>query len=221
MTSPVPGYVLLDPRVVSAEAPYTFFLPNDTELAAISIGDQAKLIFEHIPPGEKWAVERMWVDVTSTYGEELSGILDNDPSEPNASIQAGDTIRFERFHVVDICWADAEKAPPATPHREYWERCLVDDLVLEGIEPIEFIYRELPSSGNDDDMHPDSGWRIRGRAGNATEDEMDSRTISYVALGAVLNRDDSWIHLIDAPIGASYLRDFERNIYVEESSGTS
>lgn len=55
------------------------------------------------------------------------------------------------------------------------------------------------------DRFPDSGWRIRGdmRAG------LGKRKAAYVALGAVLNRDDSWLHLIDEPIGARFEKDFE------------
>jgi len=39
----------------------------------------------------------------------------------------------------------------------------------------------------------------------------------YVALGAVLNQDDSWLHLIDEPVGARYMRDFRRDTYVAET----
>jgi hypothetical protein len=47
---------------------------------------------------------------------------------------------------------------------------------------------------------------------------MEERKFSYVALGAVLNRDDSWIGWIDAPIGTALMRDFETNKYVEQSN---
>jgi hypothetical protein len=38
-----PGYVLFDPRPIAAEAPYTFFLPSETEIVAIARGDMVKL----------------------------------------------------------------------------------------------------------------------------------------------------------------------------------
>jgi hypothetical protein len=84
---------------------------------------------------------------------------------------------------------------------------LVDDCVLyEGV-PVEYLYREMPDMQQDGDKYADSGWRIRGRQGAATDAEMDERKLSYVALGAVLNRDDSWIGWIDAPIGTALMRD--------------
>jgi hypothetical protein len=42
---------------------------------------------------------------------------------------------------------------------------------------------------------------------------MGERGAAYVALGAVLNRDDSWLELIDAPIGSAFMRDFETGAY--------
>ena len=66
------------------------------------------------------------------------------------------------------------------------------------------------------DQHLDSGWRFRGRSGSESDEGMERRALSYVALGAVLNRDDSWLHLIDAPIGSAFMRNFETGEYVED-----
>ena len=212
-----PGYILLDPRPVAAEAPYTFFIPTAGQLAAIGVGDLVKLIFEHVPAGHKMEVERMWVVVSSSDAEGLTGTLDNNPGEPSASIRLGDLVRFDRHHVIAIRWSNPETAPLSAPHREYWERCLVDDCVLDGTEPVEFIYREEPDIGSPEDKHPDSGWRIRGRVGDATNEEVDARTVRYISIAFVLNRDDSWLPFINAPVGTRLLRDFGANIYSKEA----
>ncbi|RSU90223.1 immunity protein Imm33 domain-containing protein [Sphingomonas koreensis] len=218
MTPPTaPGYELLDPRNNAAEAPYTFFLPRDAELAAISAGDHVQLMFEHIPPGQEWGVERMWVSVEEVNGQQLSGVLASKPFEPTATVKIGDNIQFKRFQIIGIDWTDRERAPRLEPRRQYWDRCLVDDCVLDGSEPVEYVYREAPDMDEEGDDHPDSGWRIRGRMGEATDEEIDARTPRYVALGAVLNRDDSWVHLIDEPVGARYMRDFKRDTYLAET----
>ena len=161
----------------------------------------------------------MWVIVEDAKGDELHGVLDNQPSEPTSPLQVGEQIRFARHHVLSIRWARPETAPPPEDYREYWDRCLVDECVLEGVEPVEFIYREEPDMAQEGDENPDSGWRIRGRIGDATDEDVEARKAKYVALGAVLNRDDSWVHLIDAPIGTALLRDFETDAYVPEERG--
>jgi hypothetical protein len=81
---------------------------------------------------------------------------------------------------------------------------------------VEYLYREAPEETPKGDPYPDSGWCIRGRKGSATNEEMDARAIAYVALGAVLNRDDSWIGWIGAPVGTRLFRDSATGSYVEE-----
>lgn len=207
-----PGYCLIDPRESAAAAPYTFLLPGAAELAAIGVGDHVKLVFEHAPPADN--IERMWVTVDAVQGAELRGNLANDPLEPTSSIRRGDGVLFERYHVVDIVWADPEGKPEPAEGPEYWDRCLVDACVLDGSEPVEYLFREAPNMEKEGDTFPDSGWRIRGRRGNATEAEIEARKAQYVALGAVLNQDDSWLHLIDAPAGCRFMRDFHAGAYV-------
>jgi hypothetical protein len=211
------AYEILDPRPIAAEAPYTFFLPSPSEIAAVSKGDLVKLLFDYPHQTEKWAAERMWVIVESADAEDLRGVLDNNPDEPTSPLKAGDQLLFKRHDILAIEWDNPNVAPAAEDYREYWDRCLVDQCVLDGEEPVEYIYREEPDMGSEEDKHPDSGWRIRGRMGSATDAEIDERKVAYVALGAVLNRDDSWIGWIDAPIGAALMRDFETNTYVQES----
>jgi hypothetical protein len=209
------NYTLIDPRPLAANAPYTFFLPSAVELSAIGDGDLVKLTFKYSHEIEKWAVERMWVAVTKVTEEFLLGSLENQPFEPMSTLEVGAIIRFQRHHILSIHWAHPEVAPPPTEHREFWERCLVDTCVVDGSQPVEYIYREEPNMHQDGDEYPDSGWRIRGRMSGATDAEIESRGAQYVAVGAVLNRDDSWLDLIDSPAGSRFMRDFSTNTYIE------
>lgn len=215
---PQPKYTLRDPRPIAAWAPYTFFLPTQAALDAIAPGDLVKLIFEPTSPDAEWDAEKMWLKVTEVNGSELEGSLANEPVE--IPLQHGDTVRFARHHVIDIDPQNPAAATDDMLHREYWERCLVDECVMERNEPIEFLYRDEPLEGPDGDPFPDSGWRIRGRQGEASDAEMEAREVVYVALGAVLNKDDSWLHLIDEPVGSAFMRDFETGEFVRSEQST-
>jgi hypothetical protein len=197
-----------DPRPIAAEAPYTFFLPTNEQLAAIQPGDEVKVIVRSSPPSPKWDAERMWVDIKAVEGETLLGALDNIPSDI-PQLKAGDELQFPRSAVIDILW-DPNRAvapPPGRTEREYWERCMVDDCVLRSRSPVDYLYREEPDLAVEDDRYPDSGWRVRGTDEGIAEDEAEGSAPQYVAIAAVLNRDDSWLHLIDEPTGSAFIRD--------------
>jgi hypothetical protein len=208
-----PSYTLLDPRPLAAESPYTFFLPSAAEIAAVDEGDLVKLTFEYTHEIEDWGVERMWVTVQNVVDDSLIGSLENQPFEPKSVLKIGVMIPFQRHHILSIEWANPEAAPPPREHREYWERCFVDDCVIDGSEPVEYIYREDPDMQQEGDTYPDSGWRVRGRMGDATEEQLEARAAHYVAVGVVLNEDDSWLGIIDAPVGSRFMRDFVTNTY--------
>ncbi|WP_227339545.1 MULTISPECIES: immunity protein Imm33 domain-containing protein [Sphingopyxis] len=201
-------YAIEDPRPTAAKAPYTFYLPSENELLAVSPGDLVKLIFRSIPDSGEWDAERMWVIVTAAEGARLTGTLDNDPLDM-PQLKAGDAVTFDRAHIIDIDWSEDRAAPPPTApeRREYWDRCFVDDQILDGRLKVEFLYREEPDPPREGDKYPDSGWRFRCDTRGLTDAEYDNPSFSYIALGKVLNGDDSWLHLIDAPVGSAFLRD--------------
>jgi hypothetical protein len=77
--------------------------------------------------------------------------------------------------------------------------CLVDECVLTGGVKVGFLYREDPEGD-------DSGWALRGEAGEANEAELDARDVAWVPLSAVLAVDDTWQHLIASPPGSAFAR---------------
>ncbi|MGF7171034.1 hypothetical protein FHS91_002724 [Sphingobium xanthum] len=207
-------YRVEDPRPIAATSPYTFFLPSENELLALAPGDRVKLTFVGEPGGKTYGAERMWVTITELFGSTLSGRLDNVPFELH-QLRVGDGVRFERSQVLDIQWnEDRERAPPsAPPYREYWDHCFVDRGVLDGEMPVYYLYRETPDDQGDD-KYPDSGWRFRGDWRGVTEEEFQAWEFDYIAIGKVLNADDSWVHLIDAPIGSAFIRNDKTNEFI-------
>ena len=208
-------YAIEDPRPIAAEVPYTFYLPSENELLAVSPGDLVKLTFRSIPDSDEWGAERMWVIVTAAKGARLTGLLDNHPLDM-PQLNAGDRVTFTRGHIIDIDWSgDRAVPPPAAPaRREYWDRCFVDDQILDGRLKVEYLYRQEPDPPGEGDAYPDSGWRFRCDTRGLTDAEYENPSFSYIALGKVLNRDDSWLHLIDEPVGSAFLRDWATGRFV-------
>lgn len=203
---------LRDADAAAAEAPYTFFIPLREERVQVSVGDLVKLGFEYEWETQKYGGERMWVSVTRKSGLDFTGTLANDPWEPGLEI--GLEVSFGIGHILDIEWAKPEDHPPFHRHKTYWDRCMVDTCVVNGSVPVEFIYREEPELADDGDEQPDSGWRIRGKEDHLDAEPLGDRAVSYVALGAVLNMDDSFLQLLDEPEGCAFMRDFETGRYL-------
>lgn len=197
------SFTIDDPRPIQQSAPYTFFLPEMEYLAAVQVGDHVKAIFRPVPQNRCYDAERMWVIVESVNDEGFSGRLDNEPTDmPQLSV--GTPVFVPRTHVIQVTWAENHEPPIEVEYPEYWERCFVDDCVLRGASHVDYLYREGPAPSATDDKYPDSGWRLRGTDGEIAADERAGRSFQYIAVGVVLNSDDRWLHLIDAPAGSAF-----------------
>jgi hypothetical protein len=208
-------YSIDDPRPIAEGAPYTFFLPSENELLALSPGDHVKLLFRGNPGGKSFDVERMWVSLTDVNGNSLTGRLDNVPYELH-QLRPDDVIHFHRDQVISIRWDDlrAQQPPSSPPYREYWDRCMVDRCVVDDGVPVYYLYREEDDLAGPEDEFPDSGWRIRGDYRGLTDEELAEWKADYIAIGKVLNSDDSWLPLIDEPVGSAFIRDEETGAFV-------
>jgi hypothetical protein len=207
-------YKVLDPRPNAAEAPYTYFLPDAELINAVCVGDYVQAIIRASPPSEEYDAERMWIQVSLAQPEWLEGTLDSEPLDmPN--LPRSTIMRVPRSHVINVVLADPGRIPlTVKPKREYWARCMVDQCVLDGELAVGYLYREPPDLTKEGDKFPDSGWRIRGDMRGPLMEQADSRKVAYVALGLVLNQDDSWLHLIDEPVGAKFGKDFNKGVFV-------
>ncbi|KAA9018242.1 immunity protein Imm33 domain-containing protein [Sphingobium limneticum] len=201
-----------DPRPIQADAPYTYFLPSAERIAALLPGDLVKLVIRSHPPGPEWDAERMWAEVKNIAPEGWTGALANTPCDM-PQLREGSRLTFQPFHIIDLIYEGDREAPPGLPRREYWDRCMVDSCVLDEGVPVYYIYRDEPDMGDEDDKYPDSGWRIRGDYRDLNDEQLHARKHDYIAIGKVLNADDSWLHLIDSPVGSAWLRNFETGGY--------
>ena len=210
-------YEIDDPRPTKAESPYTFYLPDEDRLRAIEIEDSVKIILRSIPQGIEYDAERMWINVTDVDGEDLIGTLDNHPFDM-PQLQAGDVIKFKLWNIIDYKWKNSEKENQfdTPPSIQKWERCLVDKCILNRNVPVDYLYKEEPDMTQEGDKYPDSGWRIRGDVDLMTDEEYDNDDATYIALGKVLNADDSWLHLIEEPIGSRFFKNKETGEFIRE-----
>ena len=204
-------YTLDDPRPVAKEAPYTFYLPSKVLQDSVAPGDCVQLSFTGYPPGLVYGGgERMWVDVVFVAEDFVTGHLANIPYDM-PQLKRGDVVKFQPFQIIDF--DTKRELPVESPQKQYWDRCLVDQCVLDREQPVYYIYREEPDMAQEGDKYPDSGWRIRGDYRDITDEELEARKAQYIALGKVLNADDSWIHLIDSPVGSAFMKNFETGVY--------
>lgn len=204
----MPSWHLVDADEVARQHRYTFYKPSVAVLWKVKPGEVVKLIFafESNDPQAPRA-ERMWVKVTEIQpGLRFLGVLDNEPRHIK-DLVAGDLVHFEGRHVINTEHDDQDNIV-----ERYIKRCFVTKRVLDGTDAPGYLYREDP------DRDDDSGWRIT--AGNETDEYMDDPdNSSYVPLGAVLSKNDSFIHLLEAPRGSAFVRDPGTGEFVPVEAG--
>lgn len=195
----MPTWHLDDAEKLAQQYRYTFYRPSPPVLARIAPGDCVKLIFrfESTDPSAP-AAERMWVIVDDMLPDgHFTGHLDNEPRYIS-DLKHADPVAFEARHIINTQLEDEEDSLVD----RYAQRCYVTRRVIDDGCLVGYLYREPP------DDEEDSGWRIT--ANDESEDYMDdARNLAYVSVGVVLNLDDSFIDLLDEPVGCAYVRNPE------------
>ncbi len=189
-------------------------MPHELELAALKPGDGVKAIFRQTEGETAHNAERMWVLIERIVDGTVYGTLDNEPHDMPL-IEAGMPVSIPLTHVIATVFDESNPRPHTPPRREYWDRCMVDDCVVEGRCHADYLYREEPDMTREGDTYPDSGWRIRGTQEAIDADAEAGHEPHYIAVGKVLNSDDRWIHLIDREVGVAFQWDAEAQDYIE------
>lgn len=185
---------LEDAEARKREAPYTFYKPSPGVVERLAPGDRVKLIFAFDAAGRNVpAAERMWVEVAGVDGGRFTGLLRSEPVHIRG-LAAGDPVLFEARHIADTSHDEDDGLD------RFFMRCYVTGRVLWDGVPVGYLYREDP------DTEEDSGWRLM--AGDEDDAYMDDpANLAFVALGTLLNQDDSFLPLLDAPAGSAFVRD--------------
>ena len=192
----MPSWRLQNAAEQAAAHTYTFYKSGPDEIAQIRPGENVKLIFlfDSDDPAAPNA-ERMWVVVDTIDGAGgFSGRLDNDPRWIT-DLEPGDPVAFRDVHIINT-----EHDNPENIVNRYLPRCFVTQRVLREGSRVGYLYREEP------DHEKDSGWRLTA-GDESTEYLNEPGNIAFVSLGAVLNLDDSFVSLIESPVGSAFARD--------------
>jgi hypothetical protein len=190
------SWYLADADELAADYKYTFYKPSEKVIQEIAIGEVVKLIFRFESENpEAPAAERMWVLVDEMTDQGcFKGRLNNEPMYIT-DLKLDDHIEFKSCHIISTEHNDTDNIV-----ERYIKRCYVTNRVLYDGKPAGYLYREEP------DHEDDSGWRIT--ANDETDEYMEnSKNSSYVSLGAVLNEDDSFVELLESPVGSAFARD--------------
>ena len=186
------------------DARYTFYLPSTEVIEMLSVGDIVKLVFLCDVENDKgWSAERMWVQITGITDSEFEGFLDNEPYYI-PDIKAGDKLVFQARHIIQTSIDD----PVPSIVENYISRCFVSDSVLYGGKQVTRLFREEPGEKQENY----SGWVLF----SDEDDEVyldDADNWHYVSLGAVLNKGDQFIELLESAYDTEYVWDSSNNEY--------
>jgi hypothetical protein len=195
-----------DASIIQKEAKYTFYRPSERVIQKLKKGNLVKLIFEvqretrddlskPMP-----SAERMWVIITERNGDRFKGTVNNDPYIIR-DLKLDDVVEFEAKHIIQT---DIEETEPDIVEK-YSTLCIVSNKVLRGNEPIGYMERsEEPVVMENGRI--DSGWVFM--AGDETEEySNDPDNLAFISIGVLLNRNDVFIDLLDAPAGSAFVWD--------------
>ena len=198
---------LTDAEAIASANKYTFFKPSAQTIAALQQGEFVQLIFEIVdPPDEGPGAERMWVEIVEVDAAGgYRGLLRNDPSAIE-DLKFGDQVAFEPCHIIKT-----ERDEDGGLVEKYSSRCFVSNKILNEGAKVGRLWREDPHTSDD------SGWRFL--AGDERGGYLiDPGNCQCVSIGAVLRSDDSFIELLEHPVGARFKRRAETNTFEPDDS---
>lgn len=144
----------------------------------------------------------MWVVVDTIESDgRFIGRLNNEPQWIK-DLKLDDQVVFNATNIINTKHDNDDNLV-----ERYIKRYYVTNRILKDGCKVGYLYRE------ERDNEKDSGWRFT--ANDESDEYMDnSKNIAFVSVGLVLSKDDSFIHLLDAPAGASFARDARTQSFI-------
>lgn len=193
------SWTLDDAEIIAKAAKYTFYKPSQSLINKLKVGHLVKLIFRfETETSNQPGAERMWVEIIEIGDEKFTGTLANDPYYIK-DLKYKDVLEFEAKHIIQVYELDDDEESIT---QKYIHRCMATNKVLYENAKIKYFYRQ-ESVGELKNGIYDTGWVMM--AGDETDEYLENpENIQFVSLGAVLNKDDSFVHLLDEPVGSAF-----------------
>ncbi len=110
-------------------------------------------------------------------------------------------MRFADYHIISVLEPKFSSAEDDHAEARAFSRCRVDPAIIDDGARIGTIERLAPDPG-EGARFSDTGWRIFAEGAPRP----DADDMLYLAIGVVLNKDDSILPYLDAPVGTSLRR---------------
>ena len=200
-----------DPRPRAEKFPYSCALPSEECLNAIRQGDSVTVEIS-LPNRLQPAADlknNVPFEVLSVTSDSVKGLMRIPPDWPASDSDI--LIELPKWAVKGVAFADpAYKHLAELPRDKYPGWCLFytwgHPLEKLRLPDTEFLYREEPKTLPENETRPDSGWRISSYSRPMADEDVYLDRVRYLPISLVLEVDDSWLYLIDKPIGSAFKR---------------
>jgi hypothetical protein len=186
------SWKLADSEEWAKKNKYTFYKPSKMITNQLKVKDAVMLQFDF--KSIRSGYERMWVEITDIDNKKFIGKLGNMPLHIH-ELNPGDTIKFDHKHII------GHNLNVTEPNLidKYSLECYVSNQVFKEGARIDLLFRE-----ESEDVEI-SGWAFL--SGNEPEGYFkDENNVTFMKLGDVLAKDDSFIELLDSKIGSRFGR---------------
>ena len=200
-----------DPRPMAEKFRYHCALPSEECLNAIRQGDSVTVKIS-LPNTVQLATssnKNVSFEVLSVTSDSFKGLMRIPPDWPASDSDI--LIELPKWAVKVVEFADpAYKHLAELPRDKYPDWCLIhtwgDRLEELRLTDAEFLYREKPKTSPENETRPDSGWRVSRYSRPMADEDVYLDRVRYVPICVALDVDDSWLYLIDKPIGSAFKR---------------
>jgi hypothetical protein len=200
-----------DPRPWAGKLPYSRALPGEECLNAIGKGDSVAVDVS-LPKGLRPLMEvneDVPFEVLSVSSEFIEGRMQVPAERPTSDSDI--VVRIPKWAIKDVSFADPKREHLAeSPYDRYPGWCLLDmcgmPLGVAGTYTVDacYIYREEPKILPGNETRIDRGWRISHHPRPMEKEDIYQEKVLYVPTCFALDMDDSWLPLIDSPIGSAF-----------------